>query len=69
MYCICTVCYYVYDIQCVTDVVAHVEDCHKMLLQSPSNEHDHLYAVLTTSLINIQSYRLLGLAVIDGAQL
>ncbi len=53
----------------MTDVVAHVEDCHKMLLRSPSNDHDHLYTVLTTSLINIQSYRLLGFAVIDGAQL
>lgn len=37
-----------------------------MLLQRPNKDHNHLYVILTMTLINIQSYRLLGLRVIDG---
>lgn len=37
-----------------------------VLLQRPNNDHNHLYAILTMTLINIQSYRLLGFHVIDG---
>jgi len=39
-----------------------------VLLQRPNKDHNHLCAILTMTLINIQSYRLWGFRVIDGTR-